>query len=111
MEDKCEDKKNEILLGYVRVRIPRKPFRKELDEKTALVRELKVFGTALALGEHKGESFQHKGLGKKLMKEAERIAKEQGMKKVVVISAIGTKEYYKKIGYGDCGAYVGKTIS
>jgi len=104
-----DDVKNDILLGFLRLRIPFKPFRKEITENSALVRELHVYGEAISLGE-KGE-VQHKGLGIKLMEEAEKISKELNCKKVVVISGIGVKEYYrKKLGYKDDGVYLSKKI-
>ena len=54
---------------------------------------------------------QHKGLGKKLMFEAEAIAKQKGCEKIVVISGVGVKEYYKnKFDYSDDGPYVSKTL-
>lgn len=62
-------------------------------------------------GRKNEESFQHRGLGKKLMQEAERIAKDElHVKKISVISAIGTREYYKKMGYFINGPYVSKTL-
>ncbi len=104
-----DDVKNDILLGFLRLRIPSKPFRKEITENDALVRELHVYGETTNLGE-KGE-VQHKGLGLKLMEEAERISKELNCKKVIVISGIGVKEYYrKKLCYKDDGAYLSKMI-
>ncbi len=55
--------------------------------------------------------YQHRGLGQKLLEEAERICKEEyWLKKITVISAIGTREYYKKFGYVINGAYVTKSI-
>ena len=53
---------------------------------------------------------QHKGLGKELMSKAEEIAKKNKCNKIVVISGIGVKEYYKKIGYKEDGPYVSKKI-
>ena len=42
---------------------------------------------------------QHTGLGKQLIQKAESIARDHGYKKMAVISGIGTREYYKKLGY------------
>ncbi|NOR85235.1 tRNA uridine(34) 5-carboxymethylaminomethyl modification radical SAM/GNAT enzyme Elp3 [archaeon] len=105
-----EDKKNDILYGYVRLRIVNDSFRSEFSGKMAVVRELKVVGTSLALGDDKIGAYQHKGLGVKLMARAQEIAKENGVKKILVISAVGTKEYYRKLGYKDVGVYVGKEL-
>ena len=74
-----------------------------------MVREIHVYGQALNLGE-KGVDGQHIGLGKKLMKEAERIAKENGYKRLAVISGVGVREYYKKLGYKLEGPYMIKSL-
>ncbi|MFH1127057.1 MAG: tRNA uridine(34) 5-carboxymethylaminomethyl modification radical SAM/GNAT enzyme Elp3 [archaeon] len=106
-----EDKRQKVIVGFLRLRMPSSAaHRKEIDDKTALIRELKVFGTALDIGGNLSDSFQHKGRGKRLMYEAERIARDVGAIKVLVISAIGTKEYYRKLGYVDDGPYLSKKI-
>ncbi|MBW2985949.1 tRNA uridine(34) 5-carboxymethylaminomethyl modification radical SAM/GNAT enzyme Elp3 [Candidatus Woesearchaeota archaeon] len=100
----------DILLGFCRLRIPFKPFRPEITKTSAGIRELHVYGTAVPVGE-KGMALQHKGLGKKLMLEAERIAKEEfKCDKMLVISGIGVREYYKKLGYKKDGVYVSKKL-
>ena len=86
-----------ILFGLLRLRFPCKPFLDELKE-AAIVREVHVYGKSIKIGE-KGMDGQHIGIGKKLMKEAEKIAKENGYKKLAVISGIGVREYYRKLGY------------
>ncbi|MFH8132267.1 MAG: tRNA uridine(34) 5-carboxymethylaminomethyl modification radical SAM/GNAT enzyme Elp3, partial [Candidatus Aenigmatarchaeota archaeon] len=106
-----EDIKNDILIAFLRLRIPFKPFRKEITEKTALVRELHVYGPLVPVGEFKEEAFQHKGFGRRLLEEAERIAKEEFDKnKIVVISGAGVKKYYYRLGYKQDGAYVSKLL-
>ncbi|MEM7818803.1 MAG: tRNA uridine(34) 5-carboxymethylaminomethyl modification radical SAM/GNAT enzyme Elp3 [Candidatus Aenigmatarchaeota archaeon] len=106
-----EDIKNDVLIAFLRLRIPFKPFRKEITEKTALVRELHVYGPLVPVGEFKKGAFQHKGFGRRLLEEAERIAKEEfDKKKIVVISGAGVKKYYYKLGYKKEGAYVSKLL-
>lgn len=106
-----EDKKQKVIVGFLRLRMPSSTAtRKEIDKKTALIRELKVFGTSLELGSDLSDSFQHKGTGKRLMDEAKKIAKDAGASKILVISAIGTKEYYRKLGYADDGPYLSMKI-
>jgi len=105
-----DDMKNDILIGYCRLRIPWKPFRKEIIKNSAGIRELHVFGEAAAIGE-KG-IIQHHGFGKRLIEEAERIAKEDfDCSKILVISGIGAREYYrKKLNYRDDWVYLSKGI-
>ncbi|MGI6589119.1 MAG: tRNA uridine(34) 5-carboxymethylaminomethyl modification radical SAM/GNAT enzyme Elp3 [Candidatus Iainarchaeum sp.] len=86
------------LFGFLRLRNPSSPFLKQITPQTALVRELHVYGRGIPLGEREDSvSSQHQGLGTQLMNEAEKIAKERfGSNKVVVISGLGVREYYKK---------------
>jgi len=77
----------------------------------ALIRELHVYGPALSLGDKGGSGeAQHIGLGTQLLAEAERLATESGFTKIAVISAIGTREYYRKRGFEVEGAYMTKGI-
>ncbi len=103
-----EDAKHNVLFGFVRLRFPHRSLRKEITNKAALVRELHVYGASTGLGT-KG-TIQHRGLGRKLMAAAEKIAKQYKKNKIIAISAIGTKEYYKKIGYIKEGPYMIKTL-
>ena len=107
-----------VLLGFLRLRKIFNPYRKELkgednSDTAAIVRELHVYGQMLNVGNKKQEniSCQHQGYGVKLMQEAERIAKDEfEVKKISVISAVGTREYYRKMGYVLNGPYVSKVL-
>ena len=106
-----EDVKKGILLGFLRLRIPSDPFRAEIDEKTALVRELHVYGPMVEIGEKPQEKWQHRGYGKELLAEAEKIASEEYDKdKLLVTSGIGAREYYRKSGYRKDGVYMCKKL-
>ena len=89
-----------MLLGFARLRV---------IGEVAGIRELHVYGEATALG--KEGRLQHRGLGKRLMEEAEKIAKEEfDCNRLLVISGVGVKEYYRKLGYQDEGCYVSKML-
>ncbi len=104
-----EDTKNDIILGFLRLRIPFKPFRKEITKNSAIIREIHVYGQATPLG--KEGDVQHKGLGTSLLKEAEDIAKNEFNKdKLLIISGIGVKEYFKRFNYKKDGIYVSKKL-
>jgi elongator complex protein 3 len=91
--------KEDILFGLLRLRFSKKTFISELKD-CAIIRELHIYGKSLELGkEGKEKDSQHIGLGKMLMKKAEEIARENGFKSIGVISGIGVREYYKKLGY------------
>ncbi len=112
---------DDILFGLLRLRIfetkcpPTQP-KSVMLSKQAIVRELHVYGKALKLGEkgkvypqggiprvceepHILQGAQHTGLGKWLMAEAEKIVNSNKIKKLKVISGVGVREYYKKLGY------------
>ena len=105
--------KNEAIYGFLRLRKPSfEAHRDEIDENTCIVREIHVYGKSLKLGEKETDEIQHSGLGKNLMKEAEKISKEEfDAKKILVISAVGTREYYQKLGYSLYGPYMSKILN
>jgi len=103
-----EDSENDLLIGFCRLRFPKEFLRSEITSTSALIRELHVYGTATAIGDE--GLVQHKGWGRKLMEKAEEIAISKGKDKMVVISGIGVKEYYKKLGYSKEGYYMVKGL-
>ncbi|MBD3204801.1 tRNA uridine(34) 5-carboxymethylaminomethyl modification radical SAM/GNAT enzyme Elp3 [Candidatus Bathyarchaeota archaeon] len=107
----AEDLENNVLIGFLRLRIPsEKTFRPEIVESTGLVRELHVYGWMTPVG-GRGDHWQHRGWGETLMSESERVAKDEyDINKMVVMSALGTKEYYRRLGYSNDGVYVSKSI-
>ncbi|MGB9672043.1 MAG: tRNA uridine(34) 5-carboxymethylaminomethyl modification radical SAM/GNAT enzyme Elp3 [Candidatus Norongarragalinales archaeon] len=109
----AEDRTNDVLVGYLRLRIPSaKTHRPEIKAKPcAIVRELHVYGPLVPVGKRLAKAWQHKGFGAVLLDEAERIAREDyGLEKVLVISALGTKRYYMRFGYGYDGPYMAKML-
>jgi elongator complex protein 3 len=109
----AEDRENDVLLGYLRLRVPSaKAHRSEVTvAPSAIVRELHVYGPLVPVGKHSAGAWQHKGFGADLLKEAERTAREEfGLKKLLVISALGTRRYYMRFGYERDGVYVSKKL-
>ncbi|KYC49884.1 MAG: coproporphyrinogen III oxidase [Candidatus Methanofastidiosum methylothiophilum] len=108
-----EDVKRDILIGYVRLRKPSEfAHRKEISKSsTGIIRELHVYGGLIRIGDKKDTGWQHQGYGRKLLKEAERIAKEElDLTKLVIISGIGAREYYRKFKYKKEGPYMSKNL-
>ncbi len=107
-----EDASSDILVGFCRLRIPSlKSHRKEVDDKTALIRELHVYGSMVQLGDRKDDLWQHQGYGEGLLAEAEKIASELYDKnKLLINSGIGVRNYYKKFGYKKEGPYMAKLL-
>ncbi len=109
-----EDKKREHLFGFCRLRSPNNPFRKEITPSSSLIRELHVYSPMVDIGKKPAENeFQHRGFGKRLINEAERIAIEElGSKKMAIISGLGVREYYRKFfSYKNDGPYVSKNLN
>ncbi|MGA3290958.1 MAG: tRNA uridine(34) 5-carboxymethylaminomethyl modification radical SAM/GNAT enzyme Elp3 [Candidatus Bathyarchaeia archaeon] len=109
----AEDKENDILLGYLRLRVPSaKAHRPEITASpSAIVRELHVYGPLVPVGKHSAGAWQHKGFGANLLKEAERMTREDfDLKKLLVISALGTRRYYMRFGYERDGVYISKKL-
>jgi len=129
-----EDVENEVLVGYLRLRFP-DPESENGKLGRAIVRELKVSGLEVSfdrdskisnpskVSKESGEKltdarsegedgrFQHLGYGRKLMKEAERIAHDEGVSSIIVLSGIGVRNYYRSLGYERSGPYMEKKLS
>ncbi len=124
-----EDAKNDILVAFLRLRID--------SSEIAKIRELHVYGELAPIGaaghdkkcsnmaldsaisskmaidfstEVEKRMWQHRGFGKKLIEEAERIAQEAGKNKVRITSGVGAREYYKKLGYAFESPYMARMI-
>jgi elongator complex protein 3 len=109
----AEDPENNVLIGYLRLRIPSaRAHRPEITSMpSALVRELHVYGPLVPVGKHLTRAWQHKGYGATLLSEAERVAQDEyDLKKLLITSALGTKHYYKRLGYSRDGVYVSKEL-
>jgi elongator complex protein 3 len=106
---------NETLFGLLRMRIQSKPIAK-LGQGTngnlAIIRELHIYGPEVSLKQRSPTAAQHKGLGKALLLEAERIAADAFQApQMVVLSGTGAKEYYRsEFGYSSQGDYMTKSL-
>lgn len=98
------------LLGFVRLRLPPRQLHPSITQTSALIRELHVYGQAVKIGGVDSEKTQHRGYGRKLMQKAEEIAKQHGKDKMIVISGVGVRGYYRKLGYKLEGPYMVKGI-
>jgi elongator complex protein 3 len=108
-----EDLITDTLIAYLRLRVPSpSAHRTEINsEPSTIVRELHVYGPVVPVGEHDPVSWQHKGHGASLLREAERVSKDEyGVRKILVLSALGTKEYYTRAGYVHDGPYMSKRL-
>jgi elongator complex protein 3 len=101
------------LAGFLRLHLPG-PGTPELGladlRDAALVREVHVYGQSLAVGAQQAGAAQHTGLGEALMGRAERIAAAHGYRRLAVISALGTRGYYRRLGYTLGDTYMVKNL-
>ena len=123
-----EDFEKDLLVGFCRLRFPDEPVRRELED-AAVVRELHVYGSEVGLepggeagetradgagggpGDGEGRDWQHRGYGRRLMAEAERLAADAGYGKLAVTAGIGAREYYREqLGYHQDGPYVARRL-
>ncbi|MBD3311305.1 MAG: tRNA uridine(34) 5-carboxymethylaminomethyl modification radical SAM/GNAT enzyme Elp3 [Candidatus Magasanikbacteria bacterium] len=114
-----EDKKRQTVFGFLRLRLPNFDNSADLDnlyklmpeiKDCAFIRELHVYGQLVGIGKQDNKATQHKGMGKKLVSRAEKIAKKAGFTKIAVISGVGVRNYYRKLGYKKQGTYMVKKI-
>lgn len=100
------------IAGFLRLALPNReeaPLVDELED-AAMIREIHVYGQSLGIGKSGDGKAQHAGLGTSLIERAIEIAREQGYAKLAVISAIGTREYYRNRGFTDGKLYQVQTL-
>lgn len=102
------------IAGFLRLSLPSPaaPRDEIIDEihGGAMIREVHVYGPALEIGAESSGQAQHAGLGTRLIEQATQIARDAGFKRITVISAIGTREYYRKYGFELGELYMGRSI-
>ena len=104
----------ETLFGLLRMRLQKEalPGLGHYNGKSAIIRELHIYGQEVSLGERSSSAAQHKGLGRQLLAAAERIASgEFGAGQVAVLSGVGAREYYRTdLGYKLEASYMVKEL-
>jgi len=104
----------ETLFGLLRLRLQPRPITQTgiTEGPTAVIRELHVYGPEVPLRYQNDAAAQHKGLGKALLQEAERIAREEfHIGQMAVLSGVGAREYYRnENGYNEKGGYMVKPL-
>ncbi len=103
---------DDLLVGFVRLRIPSIYSHRKEVLGASIIREIKVFGDVVPVGERNDSRWQHKGFGSSLMEEAERISRDEyGLERILVISGIGVRDYFRKLGYERLGPYMCKKLA
>ena len=103
------------LAGFLRLSLPHPDAIARLGAESpvsageAMIREVHVYGRVARLSQTSGGA-QHRGLGRQLVERAADIARAAGYEKINVISAVGTRAYYRKLGFADNGLYQQKPL-
>ena len=106
-----EVKRSRAIAGFVRLRLPSAAAHRKEMRRAAVVRELRVYGKAVRLGGRAEGAWQHRGLGGALMRKAEDVASSDlGARKLLVTSAVGTRGYYRGLGFDREGPYMSKLL-
>ncbi len=93
---------NDKIAGFLRLSLPTnsQPETGLSDlQQAAIIREVHVYGQSLGVGREQDGAAQHSGLGTRLLTEAEGIARGKGYRRMAVIAAVGTRQYYLQRGY------------
>ncbi len=97
------------IAGFLRLRKPSSMAHRDECKDAGLIREIKVFGEVVPVGNAPDMAWQHHGLGRSLVEEAEEITRDEfSMDRIIVISGIGVREYFRKLGYTNVGPYMGR---
>jgi len=99
------------IAGFIRMRSPSGSAHRKEMEGSCVVRELKVYGRVVSVGNKNADAWQHRGMGTALLAEMERVARDRfGARRLLVTSAVGTRNYYRKFGYEPLGPYMSKPL-
>lgn len=99
------------LVGFLRLSLPRSEIFLAEIAAAAMIREVHVYGVVVGIGQKDGGRSQHLGLGRRLIAEAARIARGEGYDDLAVISSVGTREYYRGLGFTDGELYQNLALS
>ncbi|MDV3293981.1 MAG: tRNA uridine(34) 5-carboxymethylaminomethyl modification radical SAM/GNAT enzyme Elp3, partial [Nitrososphaerales archaeon] len=100
------------IAGFARLRVPSERAHRREIRNSGVIRELRVYGRVVGFGARQANAWQHKGLGSSLMAEMEKEAREGfGLTRLLVTSAVGTRNYYRRLGYERLGPYMAKRVS
>ncbi len=107
-----ESEKSGLIAAFVRLRLPSGSAHRPEMNNAAVVRELRTYGKVVEVGDRDQLAWQHRGMGASLMARMEKVASEEfDAGALLVTSAVGTRNYYRKLGYKKLGPYMAKALS
>lgn len=108
-----EDPRLDVIFGFLRLRVPSDAsHRPEIAEQPCvIIRELRVYGPMVEIGQRDPEAWQHLGLGEKMIRTAEDVGRDEyDSKRILVNSGLGVKPYYRAHGFEDLGPFLSKNL-
>ena len=104
--------KSGVISAFVRMRAPSAGAHRPEMRRAAVIRELRVYGRTVTVGQRHTSAWQHRGLGAELMRRMEKVAAEGfGARRILVTSAVGTRNYYRRLGYEREGPYMARLLT
>jgi elongator complex protein 3 len=96
----AEDPQKDLLIGFIRLRVPSEKAHRPEVKGAGVIRELHVYGQQVAIGESAKIGYQHQGWGSTLLQKAEKLTSEKhGLRRIVVLPGVGVRGYYRQRGY------------
>ena len=92
-------------MGFCRLSLPKDEVFVDEIARSAMIREVHVYGVVVAIGGQRRGRSQHLGLGRRLIDAAAQRAARDGYEDLAVISSVGTREYYRRLGFVDGQLY------
>jgi len=95
-----EDRERDLLVGFLRLRIPSEKAHRREVRNSGVIRELHIYGPQIPVGESGASGYQHRGWGSLLLQKAEEVVREEyGLRRVAVLPGVGVRGYYRQRGY------------
>ena len=95
-----EDRERDLLVGFLRLRIPSEKAHRREVQSSGVIRELHIYGPQISVGESGASGYQHRGWGSLLLQKAEEVVREgYGLSRIVVLPGVGVRGYYRQRGY------------
>jgi elongator complex protein 3 len=95
----------ERIAGFLRLCLPEGDAYIDELQASALIREVHVYGAAVGIGKKDEQKSQHTGLGTQLIERAKSLSRREAFTNLAVISSVGTREYYRRLGFKDRELY------
>jgi elongator complex protein 3 len=87
------------IVGFLRLCLPEAEAYIDELKGAALIREVHVYGAAVGIGKKDAQKSQHTGLGTRLIERANTLARQKRFENLAVISSVGTRQYYRRLGF------------